>query len=324
MPASVSVQIDPTLTPAELAGALVGAAPEIRDAFVAPKNTMFLHAKQMEVFRSNRRFKVVVAGRRWGKTELAKITLIKYARKPKRLIWYVAPSYRMAKQIMWPALVEAIPRAWVKKYNETILTITLVNGSKIELKGADSPDSLRGVGLHYLVMDEVQDIDPEAWKKVLRPTLASTQGHALFIGCVRGSTRILTRKGAHRIDSLARPDRKAGELDEIDLDVYGVNREFHRADGFYNNGSVPTRKVQTHAGFEIEASEPHPLMVMSAVGVPVWKRTDQIEVGDRIAIGKGMEQWGNANPLDGLKAHMCKWSKQFEGKRGPKPTPLEV
>lgn len=115
-------------------------------------------------------------------TQLAKVSLIKFARKKKRLVWYVAPSYRMAKQIMWPELVESIPRAWVKKYNETILTITLVNGTKIELKGADNPDSLRGVGIHYLVMDEVQDIDPEAWTKVLRPTLASTGGHALFIG----------------------------------------------------------------------------------------------------------------------------------------------
>lgn len=115
-------------------------------------------------------------------TQLAKISIIKFARKPRRLIWYVAPSYRMAKQIMWPELVESIPRSWVKKYNETVLTITLVNGSKIELKGADNPDSLRGVGIHFLVMDEVQDIMPDAWKKVLRPTLASTGGHALFIG----------------------------------------------------------------------------------------------------------------------------------------------
>lgn len=182
MSLAVAAHADPSLSPEELSAALVGAAPEIRDAFTAPKNTMFLHAKQMEVFKSTARFKVVVAGRRWGKSQLAKISLIKFARKPKRLIWYVAPSYRMAKQIMWPELVEAIPRQWVKKYNETILTITLVNGSKIELKGADNPDSLRGVGIHYLVMDEVQDIDPEAWKKVLRPTLASTQGHALFIG----------------------------------------------------------------------------------------------------------------------------------------------
>ena len=182
MTLEVSTHVDPSVSPEELAGALVGTAPEIRAAFQAPKNTMFLHNKQMEVFRDPHRFKVVVAGRRWGKSQLAKISLVKYARIPKRLVWYVAPSYRMAKQIMWPELVEIIPRAWVKKYNETVLTITLVNGSKIELKGADNPDSLRGVGIHYLVLDEVQDIDPDAWKKVLRPTLASTQGHALFIG----------------------------------------------------------------------------------------------------------------------------------------------
>lgn len=115
-------------------------------------------------------------------TQLAKICLIKFARKKRRLIWYVAPSYRMARQIMWPDLVEAIPRSWVKKYNETMLVIKLVNGTRIELKGADNPDSLRGVGIHYLVMDEVQDITPDAWKKVLRPTLASTGGHVLFIG----------------------------------------------------------------------------------------------------------------------------------------------
>lgn len=144
---------------------------------------LFLHKRQMEVFQAKSRFKVVVAGRRWGKTQLSKIAILKYARIKKRLIWYVAPSYRMAKQIMWPELLSAIPRRWLAKPpNETTLTVTLVNGTRIELKGADNPDSLRGVGIHFLVMDEVQDINPEAWSKVLRPTLASTGGHALFIG----------------------------------------------------------------------------------------------------------------------------------------------
>ncbi|MGN8188669.1 terminase large subunit domain-containing protein [Burkholderia cepacia] len=143
---------------------------------------IFLHPKQMEVFQSPHRFRVVVAGRRWGKTQLAKVSLIKYAKVARRLIWYVAPSYRMAKQIMWPDLIAALPRRWVKKINETTMSILLVNGTRIELKGADNPDSLRGVGVHFLVMDEVQDINPEAWSKVLRPTLASTGGHALFIG----------------------------------------------------------------------------------------------------------------------------------------------
>lgn len=145
-------------------------------------NILFLHEKQMKVYRTRSRFKVVVAGRRWGKTQLSKISIIKYARVKNRLIWYVAPSYRMAKQIMWPELMTSIPRRWIKKINETSMTITLVNNTRIELKGADNPDSLRGVGIHFLVMDEVQDIDPEAWYKVLRPTLASTGGHVLFIG----------------------------------------------------------------------------------------------------------------------------------------------
>lgn len=145
-------------------------------------STLFLHEKQMLVFQTRSRFKVVVAGRRWGKTQLAKNSMMKYARIKKRLIWYVAPSYRMAKQIMWPELLASIPKRWIEKVNETSLSILLVNGTRIELKGADNPDSLRGVGIHFLVMDEVQDIDPEAWSKVLRPTLASTGGHALFIG----------------------------------------------------------------------------------------------------------------------------------------------
>jgi hypothetical protein len=143
---------------------------------------LYLHHKQMEVYRSPHRFRVVVAGRRWGKTQLAKTMLSKYARIKNRLIWYVAPSYRMAKQIMWPEMLAALPAKWIKKVNETTLTITLINNTRIELKGADNPDSLRGVGVHFLVMDEVQDIDPQAWKKVLRPTLTSTGGHALFIG----------------------------------------------------------------------------------------------------------------------------------------------
>jgi hypothetical protein len=136
----------------------------------------------MEVFKSKFRFKVVVAGRRWGKSQLAKISIIKYAKIRDRLVWYVAPSYRMAKDIMWPELQASIPRKWVRKVNETSMMITLVNNTRIVLKGADNPDSLRGVGIHFLVMDEVQDIDLEAWTKVLRPTLASTGGHGLFIG----------------------------------------------------------------------------------------------------------------------------------------------
>lgn len=147
------------------------------------KEKLSLHPKQMEVYKSKARFRVVVAGRRWGKTQLSKVLMItKASAKPKQKIWYVAPTYKMAKQIMWTDLLEAIPKSWIAKINESNLTVRLVNGSRIELKGADKADSLRGVGIHFLVLDEYQDMDEETWTKVLRPTLADTGGHAIFIG----------------------------------------------------------------------------------------------------------------------------------------------
>jgi len=149
---------------------------------MAKTASLTLHPKQMLVYKSGARFRVVVAGRRWGKTQLAKTLMITRAKVRKRKIWYVAPTYKMAKQIMWSDLLEAIPRKWIKKVNETRLEVTLLNGTVIELKGADKGDSLRGVGVDFLVLDEFQDIDADTWVKVLRPVLADRRGDAIFIG----------------------------------------------------------------------------------------------------------------------------------------------
>ena len=157
------------------------------------RSVLSLHPKQMEVCRSKARFRVVVAGRRWGKTALARtLMIIRAASKKKQNVWYVAPSYRMAKQIMWLDLQDAIPKKWIKKINETTLTITLINGSRLELKGADKPDSLRGVGLNFVVLDEVQDMSEETWTLVLRPTLADKGGDAMFIGTPKAYNYLYT------------------------------------------------------------------------------------------------------------------------------------
>lgn len=133
------------------------------------------------------RFRVAVCGRRFGKTHLAIRELAKYARQPDQRVWYVAPTYRMAKQIVWKKLKKKLLSInWVKKVNEQDLTLELVNGSEISLRGADNYDSLRGVGLNFICLDEAADIDSEAWYEVLRPTLADTGGHALFLGTPKG------------------------------------------------------------------------------------------------------------------------------------------
>lgn len=169
---------------------------------MAAKANLTLHPMQMKVFQSTARFRVVVAGRRWGKTALSRVLIITRAKVKKRKIWYVAPTYKMAKQIMWVDLLEAIPKRWIRKVNETSLSITLINGTRIELKGADKGDSLRGVGVDFLVLDEFQDIDQETWTKVLRPTLADRRGHAIFIG---------TPKAYNYLYELYKKGQEAGE-----------------------------------------------------------------------------------------------------------------
>lgn len=103
-------------------------------------------------------------------------------------MWYVAPTYRQARQISWKMLKEAvISLRWPAKFNESDLTCSLMqNGSSISLRGADSPDSLRGVGINFLAIDEAADVKPEAWFEVLRPTLSDTGGEAFFLGTPKG------------------------------------------------------------------------------------------------------------------------------------------
>ena len=148
---------------------------------------MALSLAQQSIVENPARFRVVVAGRRFGKTHLAIRELCYHARQPNKECWMIAPTYRQVKQIVWRKLKHRLQDLnWAKKINESELTILLKNGSTISLKGADNADSLRGVGLDFVVCDEFADIDPEAWYEVLRPTLADKQGKALFIGTPKG------------------------------------------------------------------------------------------------------------------------------------------
>lgn len=148
---------------------------------------MPLSKAQDQVATDPHRFRVVVAGRRFGKTHLSIRELAFHAKDPDKEVWYIAPTYKMARQIVWRKLKNKLQDLnWVVKTNETELTISLKNGSTISLKGADNYDSLRGVGLDFIVLDEFADIDPEAWYETLRPTLSDKQGKALFIGTPKG------------------------------------------------------------------------------------------------------------------------------------------
>ena len=148
---------------------------------------MPLTKPQKEVLTCEKRFRVLISGRRFGKTFLAINELAKFGRYPNKKVWYVSPSYRQSKNICWNMLKDRIIKhKWAKKINEADLSIVLKNSTVIQLKGADNEQSLRGVGLDFIVLDEFADIKPQAWYEVLRPTLSDTGGHALFCGSPKG------------------------------------------------------------------------------------------------------------------------------------------
>lgn len=150
---------------------------------------MALSPTQVAVASDGHRFRVVIAGRRWGKTHLSIRELARFARIPNQQILYSAPSYRMAKGIVWDKLkTKLISLRWVKKINESDLTITLINGSKISLAGLETYDSWRGREFNFIVIDEFAMVDVAAWTSVLRATLSNTLGHALFISTPVGKS----------------------------------------------------------------------------------------------------------------------------------------
>jgi len=141
-----------------------------------------LTAPQREVYDAEQRFKLLCSGRRFGKTYLCIARLLNWAlEKPGSLNWYVTANYRMAKQIAWRQLKTMAPRDLVVKQNESDLSLEFVNGAQIALRGADNEDSLRGVSLSALVVDEAAYVKQSAWEMVLRPALSDQGGPAWFI-----------------------------------------------------------------------------------------------------------------------------------------------
>jgi predicted phage terminase large subunit-like protein len=139
------------------------------------------------------RYKVVVTGRRWGKTTLGLLACLEghgahAGQWPGALqgaqIWWCAPTYPMASAI-WRDLKFATKRAWVAK-SELERRIDLPGGGSVTVRSTDNPDTLRGVGLDGVVLDEAAMMDERAWTEVLRPTLADRQGWALFLSTPKG------------------------------------------------------------------------------------------------------------------------------------------
>ena len=142
------------------------------------------HAGQLEVHNSDARFKVLSAGRRWGKTRLGVNECLDVAAQGGRA-WWVSPSYKTS-EVGWRPLrqiVRKIPGAEIRLVDRVV---NFPGGGFVAVRSADNPDSLRGEGLDFVVMDECAFMQREAWTEAIRPALSDRQGKVLFISTPKG------------------------------------------------------------------------------------------------------------------------------------------
>lgn len=145
-----------------------------------------LHPAQLKVYQNRTRFTVVLGGRRFGKTRLAIYILITESIKKVGVYWWIVPVRDVGRPA-WRQLKKFVLRIYPEsKINDTLKVIEIPNGSIIELKSADNPDSLKGEGLSGVVIDECAQVKEGTWTESIRPALADKQGWALFIGTPKG------------------------------------------------------------------------------------------------------------------------------------------
>ena len=171
-----------------------------------------INAIRKEILSDSNRFKVLVCGRRWGKTVLSLMYLMKDPFQANERRWFITPTYRQGKMIVFPILRQMFQGFTGAKLNESEMSVVFYNGAELAVKGADNEHNLRGVELTKCVMDEMAYIKPHVWEEIVYPMLATTQGCALFIGTPNGYDTMYDLYSRGQSD----PDWKSWQFKTID------------------------------------------------------------------------------------------------------------
>ena len=180
------------------------------------------HQLKVHELLEGKRFAVVVAHRRFGKTVAALNHLIREAvlnDKETPRYAYIAPTYGQAKRVAWDYLVKyTTPLGGTNNISELRVDFW---GRRIQLYGSDNPDSLRGQFFDGVIIDEVGDQNPKIWTDIVRPALTDRKGWCLFIGTPKGHNHFKElRDRAEKEDGWGLLEFKASEtgvVDEVEL-----------------------------------------------------------------------------------------------------------
>ena len=292
---------------------------------------------QQEVYSDPTRFKVVAAGRRTGKSRLAAwLLIINALQTDKGQVFYVAPTQGQARDIMWQTLME-LGNPVITGAHINNLQIKLVNGATISLKGADRPETMRGVSLKFLVMDEYADMKPDVWEQILRPALADQKGSAMFIGTPMGRNHFYelyklaelgddeTYKGWH----FTSYDNPILDPDEIDtakksMSSYAFRQEFMAS--FEARGSEMFKEDWVHFGEEPEDAQYYIAIDLAGFEEVNKKRTKKTKLDETaIAVVKvGTDGWYVDNIIHGRWSLDETASKIFQAVRDYEPVSVGI
>lgn len=173
------------------------------------------------------RFAVLNCHRRFGKTVCILNHLIKAALMhplPNPRFAYVAPTYKQAKSIAWDYIKQFTAKIPGTRYNETELRCDLPNGSRITLLSSENAESIRGIFLDGVCIDETAQIDPKLWNEILRPALSDRKGFCYFIGTPAGMQNFFYEIYQHAMKddkwlAYTAPVSKTKIIDQEELDA---------------------------------------------------------------------------------------------------------
>jgi len=149
---------------------------------------------QAKIAKSNKRFRFIRCGRRFGKTEFAIEDIVATALHRTGKVLYIAPTQSQARDIIWDKIKQRT-KDFATKINEQQLEIRVPNvygeESVIMLGSWEKVENLRGNEFVHIVLDEVREMKKAPgfmhyWKNALKPTLLTTKGTADFLSTPNG------------------------------------------------------------------------------------------------------------------------------------------
>lgn len=259
-------------------------------------NVFYPHPGQVPVMQATERFMVLNCGRRWGKTKVGVARCMRVVRQPDKMVWWVAPTYKVVKRGYREALRQ-LPKGMLthdpppETYFDAGRSVVwrFKNGTRFEFYSAERPGGMLGEGVDFAVLDEAATMPPTIWSQIVRPTLIDRQGSAMMISTPRGQNWFWRAwmKGqsadspewaSWTFTTYDNPTLPPGEVDQMKADLDRLTFEQEGLAKFLAAGSsvflLPPATIQTSAVYEngmVEGVTPEGQVIF---GIDLAKTTD--------------------------------------------------